>query len=93
MLKMSLDAFVQIDSDLAYKVCVLDSEVDVFVRQAYEQLNLSLHENSEHSGSYVNMFLMSRHIERIADHATNIAEETIYMVDGEIVRHNKFDKE
>ena len=44
----------------------------------------------EDAGTLINMFLISRHIERIADHATNIAEEVIYVTDGEIVRHGKF---
>jgi phosphate transport system protein len=90
MLKMSLDAMVRLDSDMAFKVCQLDDDVDAFVRSAYEQLELSICAMPENVGILLNMFLISRHIERIADHATNIAEEVIYVTDGEIVRHGKF---
>ena len=90
MLKMSLDALVQLDTDMAFKSCLMDDEVDAYVRQAYEQLNRSIQEHPELSGIYINMFLISRHIERIADHATNIAEEVIYLTDGEIIRHGNY---
>jgi len=90
MLKMSLDAMVRLDTDMAFKVCLLDDDVDAFVQNAYEQLKLSILQTPENVGTLINMFLISRHIERIADHATNIAEEVIYVTDGEIVRHGKF---
>jgi phosphate transport system protein len=90
MLRMSLDAMVRLDTDMAFKVCLLDDDVDVFVQNAYEQLKLSIIQTPENAGTLINMFLISRHIERIADHATNIAEEVIYVTDGEIVRHGKF---
>jgi len=90
MLRMSLDAMVRLDTDMAFKVCLMDDEVDVFVKNAYEQLKLSIIQTPEDAGTFINMFLISRHIERIADHATNIAEEVIYVTDGEIVRHGKF---
>jgi len=90
MLKMSLDAMVRLDTDTAFKVCLMDDDVDIFVGQAYEQLKQSIRATSGNTGVLINMFLVSRHIERIADHATNIAEEVIYVTDGEIVRHGKF---
>jgi phosphate transport system protein len=90
MLKMSLDAMVRLDTDMAFKVCLMDDDVDVFVQGAYEQLKLFICAMPENAGTLINMFLISRHIERIADHTTNIAEEVIYVTDGEIVRHGKF---
>jgi phosphate transport system protein len=90
MLKMSLDAMVHLDTDTAYKVCLMDDEVDAYVREAYEALKSTIQQRPELLGVLINMFLISRHIERIADHATNIAEEVIYLTDGEIVRHGKF---
>jgi phosphate transport system protein len=90
MLKMSLDAMVRLDTDTAFKVCLMDDDVDVFVGRAYEQLKQSICAMPDDTGVLINMFLISRHIERIGDHATNIAEEVIYVTDGEIVRHGKF---
>jgi phosphate transport system protein len=46
---------------------------------------------TEDIGYMINLLLISRHIERLADHATNIAEEVVYMIEGEIVRHGKLD--
>jgi len=88
MLKMSLDAFVQIDSKMAYSVRVLEAEVKAFDRNARKQLNQSVHENPELSDTYVNMFLISRYIDRVADKSINISEEAIFRADGEIVRHH-----
>ncbi|MFO7666613.1 MAG: PhoU domain-containing protein [Desulfobacterales bacterium] len=90
MLRMSLDAMVRLDTDMSYKVCLMDDDVDVFVQNTYEQLKLSILKTPGDAGTLINMFLISRHIERIADHATNIAEEVIYVTDGEIVRHGNF---
>lgn len=90
MLKMSLDAMVRLDTDTAFKVCLMDDDVDIFVGRAYEQLKQSIRAMPDNTGILINMFLVSRHIERIADHATNIAEEVIYVTDGEIVRHGNF---
>lgn len=90
MLRMSLDALVHLDTDVAMKVCLMDDEVDAFCSQAYEQLKDSIREMPDKVGTLINMFLVSRHLERIGDHATNIAEEVIYLTEGEIIRHGKF---
>ena len=87
MLKKSLDALVNFDFDLAVLVCSLDDEVDKIRDGAYDQIKSAMKENPDRLGYLVNLFLISRHIERIADHATNIAEEVIYLIEGEIVRH------
>ena len=90
MLKKSLDAFVNLDLDLAFNVLMLDDEVDALHRSAYDSIKRSLGDHPEKVGFYINMYLISRHIERIADHATNIAEEVVYLIEGDIVRHEKF---
>ena len=87
MLRMSLDALVNLDADIAFKVCLLDDDVDKFHHDAYDQIKLAMKENPGDIRHLLNLFLISRHLERIGDHATNIAEEVIYMVEGEIVRH------
>jgi phosphate transport system protein len=87
MLKMSLDALVNMDVDLALKVCLLDDEVDDIKVIAYNKIKAVMAQDPDNLGYYINLLLISRHLERLADHATNIAEEVIYMIEGEIVRH------
>jgi phosphate transport system protein len=87
MLKMSLDALVNLDVDLAYKVITLDDEVDQIKSDAYDKIKQAIQDLPERVGYYINLLLISRHLERLADHATNIAEEVIYLVEGEIYRH------
>ncbi len=89
MLKMSLDALVNLDSDLAYKVCLLDDDVDIINSSNYVQVKKAVEQNPSKAGVLLDLLLVSRHLERIADHATNVAEEVIYMVEGEIPRHNR----
>lgn len=90
MLKKSLDALVNMDVDLAFKVIVLDDEVDELKNIAYDKIKKAMSENADISGFLINLLLISRHLERLGDHATNIAEEVIYMVEGEIVRHGNY---
>lgn len=89
MLKSSLDALVNLDIDLAYKVRLQDDEVDHINQEIFEKVRESVIENPERAGSLINLLSISRHLERIADHATNIAEEVIYMIEGVIPRHKK----
>lgn len=90
MLKNSLDALVNLDVDLAFKVVTLDDDVDDLHKAAYDHIKQEMIKSPEQAGSLINLYLISRHLERIADHATNIAEEVIYLVEGEIVRHGNY---
>ena len=90
MLKMSLDALVNIDIDTALKVLTLDDEVDEIKNEAYRRISGAIRENPNHVDYLINLLLISRHLERMADHATNIAEEVVYLIEGEIVRHGNF---
>lgn len=90
MLKMSLDALVNFDIDAAFKVVTLDDEVDRIKDEAYRLIKDAIRENAAALGYLINLLLISRHLERMADHATNIAEEVVYMIEGEIVRHGNF---
>ena len=90
MLKKSLDALVNLDVDLAFKVITLDDEVDLIQKEAYDRIKEAIKSNPERVGYLVNLLLISRHLERLADHATNIAEEVIYLIEGEIIRHGKY---
>jgi phosphate transport system protein len=87
MLKMSLDALIHMDDDVAWKVLHLDDEVDQIQEEAYDRIKSAMGKYPKRLGYLINLLLISRHIERMADHATNIAEEVIYLIEGEIVRH------
>ncbi len=87
MLKNSLDALVTFSPDLAREVCGCDDEVDAMNRQMYQIVQHAAAEQSDEIESLIHLLSASRHLERIADHATNIAEDVIYMIEGQIVRH------
>ncbi len=92
MLRMSLDSLVNQDLDDAIKVLHLDDEVDDIKNEAYDRIKKAIADGvSDDIGYMINLLLISRHIERLADHATNIAEEVVYMIEGEIVRHGRLD--
>ncbi len=90
MLKMSLDALVNLDVDAALKVLTMDDRVDEIKNDAYRLIKDAIRNTPDHVEYLINLLLISRHLERMADHATNIAEEVVYMVEGEIVRHSDF---
>ena len=91
MLKKSLDALVNMDIKMAWEVCAMDDEVDAINREMYEQVQEGIRRRPDQMNSLIHCLSTSRHLERIADHATNIAEDVIYMVAGEIVRHKAED--
>jgi phosphate transport system protein len=87
MLRLSLDALVNLDLDLAFKVLTLDDEVDLMHREIYDRIKEVMSQNPDYVGYLINLYTMSRHLERVGDHSTNIAEEVIYLIEGEIIRH------
>lgn len=87
MLRKSLDALVGFDSSLAKEILTLDDEVDALHRSMYVRLDRIIKEGATKAGLFVAFLSISRNLERIADSATNIAEDVIYLVDGDIVRH------
>lgn len=87
MLKKSIDALVEHDTELAGEVRASDDEVDAINRDMYEQVKAAIREHPDHLDALIHLLSVSRHLERIADHATNIAEDVIYLVKGCIVRH------
>ena len=93
MLKSSLDALVRMDYDLAFSVVIRDDEVDQIKSDAYDRIKLAMADHPDKLGELINLLLISRHLERLADHATNIAEEVIYLIEGEIVRHAAYNRE
>lgn len=87
MLRHSLDALVNQDATLAYQVIAADDEVDLINREMYGQVKDGIRSHPEHLEALIHLLSISRHLERIADQASNIAEEVIYYVKGDIVRH------
>ncbi len=87
MLKMSLDALVTMDVDMAYRVREMDKMVNIMRNDAYGIMKKDIQKHPQMVEEIINMYLISRHIERVGDHTTNIAEEVIYLIEGEIIRH------
>jgi len=91
MLKNSLTALVNMDTALARDVCAADDEVDALNREMYSLVQERIRQEPAELERLIHLLSISRHLERIADHATNIAEDVLYMVQGEIVRHRSED--
>jgi phosphate transport system protein len=87
MVKESLDAFVARDTDLARRVCAEDAPVDALNHQIFRELLTFMMEDPRTIPRAIRLILIARFLERVADHATNIAEMVIYMVDSKMVRH------
>lgn len=87
MLDRSILAYVQLDTKLARKICSEDDEVDALNREIIEELTALMQKQPELIEPAMHLFSASRNVERVADHATNIAEDVIYLVEGDIVRH------
>jgi phosphate transport system protein len=87
MVRQSLDAFVNLDARLARTVCRLDDEVDRYNNDIIDEIIATMRQAPEMVEPGLSFFSATRHLERIADHATNIAEDVVYLVEGEIIRH------
>jgi phosphate transport system protein len=89
MLRDALDCLLQVDEAKAIVVCKRDLEVDNINRQLYRELTSFMVEKPETISRAIELMFISKSLERIADHATNIAEETIYLSKGKDVRHSE----
>jgi phosphate transport system protein len=87
MLKDSLDAFVNKEPDKARAVVPRDKEVDALNRQLYRELSSFMVENPSTISRCLNLMTVSKSLERVADHATNIAEEVVYLCEARDIRH------
>ncbi|MDZ7859855.1 MAG: phosphate signaling complex protein PhoU [Candidatus Krumholzibacteriota bacterium] len=88
MLSRALDSLVKEDPKLAWEVCGDDDEVDNMNRNMYIAVQEGIKKHPHMMEEIIHMLSVSRHLERIGDLATNIAEDVIYMIEGRIVRHN-----
>jgi len=91
MLTRAIDSLIKMDTALAQEVCQADDEVDELNRDVYTQVYRLIKEQPDNVEILINYVSVSRHLERIADYATNIAEDVIYLVDGKIIRHQSDD--
>ncbi|MGR0482279.1 MAG: phosphate signaling complex protein PhoU [Candidatus Electronema sp. V4] len=89
MLKQSIDALINLDLELAMQVCASDDAVDSIHAAVYRTVADELVKKPEHVSQLLTYLSVSRYLERIADHTTNIAEDVIYLVKGNIVRHQE----
>ncbi len=87
MMRKSLDALIGMDTKLARIVLTLDDEIDDLNRDMYATLQNVMRENPEFIDRAVHTLSVSRYLERIADLSTNIAEDVVFMVEGELIRH------
>jgi len=87
MLKKSLDALVRFDTRLAFEVLATDSKVDEINRKIYQTVEDEVQKNPQDINYFIHLMGVYRQLERIADHATNIAEDVVYLTKGEIIRH------
>lgn len=91
MLRESINALVELDRETAKRVCQSDDEVDDLNREMYDIVEKRTKADPSSITILLNYLSVSRHLERIADLATNIAEDVMYFIDGEIVRHRRAD--
>jgi len=87
MLKDSLDAFVAGNAELALSVCAADDFVDNLNHQIFNELLVYMLQDPKNISRAVRLSYITKYLERIADHATNIAEMVVYMVQGKVIRH------
>ncbi len=88
MVRESVAALITSDAELARRVCTDDNAVDRRHKQAYQTIRDKLQTDPNAADNLLSLINVSRNLERIADHATNIAEDVIYMIEGEIARHH-----
>ena len=89
MVRKSLQSFIEADAEIARSVLTMDDAVDAMNRAAYKALTKVMEEQSYIAPQALNALMISRSLERVADHATNIAEDVIFWVQGDDVRHHK----
>ncbi|HPN84056.1 MAG TPA: phosphate signaling complex protein PhoU [Victivallales bacterium] len=89
MLSKTLDSVIEFSPTKAREVCEMDEEIDKLNRDIHEEIVRLIKEKPNRTRYFLHMLGVSRQLERIADYATNICEDVIYMIDGKIIRHQK----
>ncbi len=88
MVKQAIDSFVNNDPTQARGILTQDDIVDDLDKEIFQQLVAVMKQNPEKIEQAAHIMILSRHLERLADHATNIAEDVIFLVDAKIIKHN-----
>jgi phosphate transport system protein len=89
MLRQSIDSFVRGDAQLARRICEEDTQIDRANRLIIQELIEAMHTDPSCIDQAVELISVSKNLERIGDHATNIAEDVVYLVEGDIIRHKQ----
>ncbi|MGH7900420.1 MAG: phosphate signaling complex PhoU family protein, partial [Thermodesulfobacteriota bacterium] len=93
MLRESLNSFVNTDAELAVEVCKMDDEVDSLETQITRELLTYMISDPRTIDSAIQLILIARDLERVADLATNIAEDTYYIASGKTIKHHAMERE
>ena len=90
MVKDALDAFVNLDAERAREICRRDDELDLLRDQVFRELLTYMRGGQPDTvDRAIHLILVSRHLERIGDHSSNISENTVFLAEGRIIRHQK----
>jgi phosphate transport system protein len=89
MLRLSLESLINLNIASAREVLAADDEIDAMNREHFEWVRKAIEAKPTDTEALLSHLLVSRGLERIADHATNVAEDVIYLIEGEIVRHGR----
>lgn len=89
MVRLSLECFVKLDAKLAEEVLKMDDEVDAFKGKIRNQCVAQITSNPDQTESLLDLIFISRNLERLGDHATNVAEDVIYALSGKDIRHGQ----
>ncbi len=91
LFQKAIKSLIDLDTTLAREVCNADKEIDEMYREMYKATQATIEANPNATAQMLNFLSIARNLERIGDHATNIAEDVVYMIEGDIIRH-KADK-
>lgn len=91
MLKKALDSLINIEANTARQVISDDDKIDEYNRLNYDRIKKDIQNAPDQITPLIQYYTVSRILERMADHITNIAEDVIYMIEGQIVRHHRFE--
>lgn len=92
MVSRAIDSFINNDPEMARQICAEDDLVDTLDKRIFEFLVNTMKDNHAQIEPAAHIMMLSRHLERLADHATNIAEDVVFLVDAKIIKHHAQDE-